>query len=101
MAHILVVDDDPQVLRAVALSHVITAYVKAHTGRLSAVCGCSVAAGSGAAAGIAYLMGGTVNHIARCLTRRCSSGSSCVSGATISTARSSRTNRRKWWSSSR
>jgi L-cysteine desulfidase len=60
----LKIPDPNEVLRAVALSHVITAYVKAHTGRLSAVCGCSVAAGSGAAAGIAYLMGGTVNHIA-------------------------------------
>ena len=60
----LTIEDSRDVLRAVALSHVITAYVKAHTGRLSAVCGCSVAAGAGATAGIAYLMGGTVNHIA-------------------------------------
>ncbi len=52
------------VLKAIALSHVITAYVKAHTGRLSAICGCSVAAGAGATAGITYLMGGTVRHIA-------------------------------------
>ena len=52
------------VLRAIALSHVITAYIKAHTGRLSAVCGCSVAAGAGATAGVAYLLGGNVHHIA-------------------------------------
>ena len=51
-------------LRAIAVSHIITAYVKAHTGRLSAVCGCSVAAGAGAAAGVAYLMGGDVHHVA-------------------------------------
>jgi len=43
---------------------VITAYIKAFTGRLSAVCGCSIAAGAGAAGGIAYLMGGSCNHIA-------------------------------------
>lgn len=34
--------DHQTVLRAIGLSHIITAYVKAHTGRLSAVCGCSV-----------------------------------------------------------
>jgi L-cysteine desulfidase len=58
------VDDKEQVLRAVALSHLVTAYVKAHTGRLTAICGCSVAAGAGAAAGVTYLMGGSLDHIA-------------------------------------
>ena len=52
------------VLEAVCLSHVITAYVKAHTGRLTAICGCSVAAGAGATAGITYLLGGDQKHIA-------------------------------------
>jgi L-cysteine desulfidase len=52
------------VLEAIGLSHIITAFVKAHTGRLSAICGCSVAAGAGATAGAAYLMGGTKLHIA-------------------------------------
>jgi len=56
--------DDRDILKAVALSHVITAYIKSQTGRLSAVCGCSVAAGAGAAAGITFLMGGNLNHIA-------------------------------------
>jgi L-cysteine desulfidase len=51
-------------LKAIGLSHLITAYVKAHTGRLTAVCGCSVAAGAGAAAGVAYLLGGDQHHIA-------------------------------------
>lgn len=41
--------DEEEVLKAIALSHVITGYVKAHTGRLTAVCGCSIAAGAGAA----------------------------------------------------
>jgi len=53
-----------RVLEAVAISHLITAYIKAQTGRLSAVCGCSVAAGAGAAAGVAYLLGGDSHHIA-------------------------------------
>lgn len=52
------------VLEAIALSHIITGYIKAYTGRLSAVCGCSVAAGAGAAAGVAYLLGGDGLHIA-------------------------------------
>ncbi|WP_147821936.1 serine dehydratase subunit alpha family protein [Salidesulfovibrio onnuriiensis] len=56
--------DETTVLKAIALSHVITGYVKAYTGRLSAVCGCSVAAGAGATAGITYLLGGTAQHIA-------------------------------------
>jgi L-cysteine desulfidase len=51
-------------LEAIALSHVVTAYVKAHTGRLSAICGCSVAAGAGATSGITYLLGGSASHLA-------------------------------------
>ena len=58
------VDHDREtVLRAIGLSHIVTAYIKAHTGRLSAVCGCSVAAGAGATAGITYLVGGDVHHM--------------------------------------
>jgi L-cysteine desulfidase len=56
--------DHRTVLEAIGLSHIITAYVKAFTGRLSAICGCSVAAGAGATAGVTYLMGGTKHHIA-------------------------------------
>jgi L-cysteine desulfidase len=59
---------DKTFLEAVALSHVLTAYVKAQTGRLSAVCGCSIAAGAGAAAGITYLLGGHLKHIAGAIT---------------------------------
>ena len=49
--------------RAVGLSHVVTACVKAHTGRLAAICACSVAAGAGAAAAIAWLLGGNNGQI--------------------------------------
>jgi len=56
-------EDDRVVLESIALSHIITAYIKAHTGRLSAVCGCSVAAGAGAAAGVTYLLGGSIHNI--------------------------------------
>ena len=60
----LQVQENDRILKAVALSHLVTAYVKAHTGRLTAICGCSIAAGAGAAAGVTYLMGGSCGHIA-------------------------------------
>lgn len=56
--------DKRTIMESICLSHIITAYVKAHTGRLSAVCGCSIAAGAGATAGITYLLGGDIRHIA-------------------------------------
>ncbi|MCR4443146.1 MAG: L-serine ammonia-lyase, iron-sulfur-dependent, subunit alpha [Peptococcaceae bacterium] len=52
-----------KVLRALALSHLVTAFVKQHTGKLSPICGCSVAAGAGATAGIAWLMGGSLIQV--------------------------------------
>ncbi|MCX7951269.1 MAG: L-serine ammonia-lyase, iron-sulfur-dependent, subunit alpha [Clostridiales bacterium] len=45
-------------IKALAISHITTAYIKQFTGRLSSVCGCGVAAGVGAACGICYLLGG-------------------------------------------
>jgi len=57
-------EDPLRMLRAIALSHILTIYIKAHIGRLSAICGCSVAAGAGATGGIAYLMNGNTHHIA-------------------------------------
>jgi L-cysteine desulfidase len=57
-------EDDHRALEAVALSHLVTAYITAHTGRLSAICGCAVAAGAGATAGVTYLIGGNHQHIA-------------------------------------
>lgn len=44
--------------KALAISHISTSFVKRRLGRMSVVCGCSVAAGAGAAAGMTYLMGG-------------------------------------------
>jgi L-cysteine desulfidase len=60
--------EEESVHKAIGLSHIITAYVKAHTGRLSAVCGCSIAAGAGATAGVTYLLGGDLRHIAGAIT---------------------------------
>lgn len=52
-----------EIARALAVSHLATSYVKRSIGRLSPVCGCAVAAGSGAAAGMTSLMGGGVREI--------------------------------------
>lgn len=46
--------EEDAVLRSIVLSHLVNAYVKCHTGSLSSMCGCSIAAGLGAAAAIAY-----------------------------------------------
>lgn len=48
---------DEQLTRALALSHLMVIYIKQSLGRLSALCGCVVAA-TGAASAITYLMGG-------------------------------------------
>lgn len=52
-----------KIIRSVALSHLITIFVKVHIGALSPVCGCGVAAGVGCAAGIAYLLDGNHDQI--------------------------------------
>jgi len=44
--------------RAIALSCLTTVYIKSFSGRLSAFCGCAVAAATGAAAGLVLLLGG-------------------------------------------
>jgi len=47
--------------RALALSHLVAIHIKNHLGRLSALCGCVVAA-AGAGCGVSYLMGGRLNE---------------------------------------
>jgi len=51
-----------ELAEALMLSHLVTGFIKAHTGRLTPVCGCAVAAGAGAAAAIVRLGGGTANQ---------------------------------------
>lgn len=54
---------DEKLVKALAISHLLTAYVKNYTGRLSAVCGCGVAASIGATSGISWLMSGDIRQI--------------------------------------
>ena len=49
---------EEQLIRALMLSHLMVIYIKQSLGRLSALCGCVVAA-TGASCGITYLMGGS------------------------------------------
>ncbi|MCI9146996.1 MAG: serine dehydratase subunit alpha family protein [Hungatella sp.] len=66
---------EEKLLRAAALSYLVCMYIKEYSGRLSAFCGCGIAAGSGMACGLVYLRGGgpdrmamTLNNMAGSLT---------------------------------
>ncbi|SHJ76892.1 L-cysteine desulfidase [Dethiosulfatibacter aminovorans DSM 17477] len=54
---------DEKIARALAISHVITGYIKHYVGRLTPLCGCSIAASTGATCGIVWLMGGSVEQL--------------------------------------
>lgn len=54
---------EEQTVRALMLSHLTVIYIKQSLGRLSALCGCVVAA-TGSACGICYLMGGNFEKVA-------------------------------------
>lgn len=53
-----------QLLRALAISELVAMEVKTHIGRLSALCGCSIAAAIGAASAMVFLRGGNFEQIA-------------------------------------
>lgn len=53
---------EAKLIRALTLSHLTVIYIKQLLGRLSAHCGCVIAA-TGSACGITYLMGGDLEHI--------------------------------------
>ena len=53
---------EEQTIRALTLSHLTVIYIKQSLGRLSALCGCVVAA-SGSSCGITYLMGGGYDEV--------------------------------------
>ena len=53
---------EEELIRALTLSHLTVIYIKESLGRLSALCGCVVAA-TGSSCGITWLMGGTYRQI--------------------------------------
>lgn len=52
-----------RVVRALAISAITTLYIKNYTGGLSALCGCAVAAATGASAAIVWMLGGSMEQI--------------------------------------
>jgi len=53
---------EERILRSIALSHLVNAYIKCHTGDLAPICGCAIAAGVGAAVAIVYQQAGGDLH---------------------------------------
>lgn len=60
--------DEVEIYKAIALSHLVASYIKTYTGRLSAICGAAVAASSGAAAGITYMLSENRDYIANAIS---------------------------------
>lgn len=67
--------EDEALYRATALSYLICMYIKEYSGKLSAFCGCGIAAGTGMACALVYLWGGddqmmakTINNMASSIT---------------------------------
>ncbi len=54
---------DDALARAAAISHIVNSVIKSNIGRLSALCGCGVAAGTGAAVALTWLMGATKEQL--------------------------------------
>ena len=50
--------DEEKMYRALALSELVTIHVKEYIGKLSALCGCAIAASIGSTCGITFLLGG-------------------------------------------
>lgn len=64
---------DEKLLRATALSYLVCMYIKEYSGKLSAFCGCGIAAGTGMACGLVYLKDGTVDMMAKTINNMASS----------------------------
>ncbi len=67
-----VIDDDI-LLRATALSYLITMYIKEYSGKLSAFCGCAIAAGTGMACALAWLKGAGAETMEKVINNMASS----------------------------
>ncbi|WZL71868.1 L-serine ammonia-lyase, iron-sulfur-dependent, subunit alpha [Clostridiaceae bacterium 35-E11] len=64
---------EEKLLRATALSYLITMYIKEYSGRLSAFCGCAIAAGTGMACALVYMKDGTFEQIVHTINNMASS----------------------------
>ncbi len=58
---------EESLLRAQALSQLVTIHIKTHIGRLSPLCGCAIAASIGSCCAITYLLGGTQSALCRAI----------------------------------
>ena len=54
---------DEMLYRATMLSYLVCTYIKEYSGRLSAFCGCGIAAGSGMAVAVCYMKGGNLEQM--------------------------------------
>ena len=59
--------------RATMLSYLVCTYIKEYSGRLSAFCGCGIAAGTGMAVALCYLKGGDLAAMERVINNMASS----------------------------
>ena len=64
---------DAMLWRATAISYLVCMYIKEYSGKLSAFCGCGIAAGTGMACGLVYLNGGGVEEMTRTINNMASS----------------------------
>ena len=64
---------EEKLLRAAALSYLVCMYIKEYSGKLSAFCGCSIAAGTGMACGLVLLRDGGEDAMARTIRNMASS----------------------------
>ena len=78
------VEDLPEELlwRGIVLSYLITMYMKEFSGKLSAFCGCGIAAGTGMACGLTLMRGGSLAQVEATLNNMAASlvGMICTGG---------------------
>lgn len=64
---------EEMLLRATTLSYLVCMYIKEYSGKLSAFCGCAIAAGTGMACGLVLLRGGSTKTMAHTINNLASS----------------------------